>query len=155
MNLTELGDESLILYHQMYKEMMRSSKRAERVKMHGFDRKFAYHVVRLLDEVEQILVDGDIDLRRNREHLKAIRKGEVSEEDIRKWASDKEHQLEKVYAESKLQHSPDQAKIQQLLENCLEEHYGSLAACVVHEDAPIRALREIQEVLDRNASLFA
>jgi hypothetical protein len=29
--------------------------------------KFAYHVVRLIGEVEQILTEGDIDLRRNRE----------------------------------------------------------------------------------------
>ena len=42
---------------------------------HGIDTKFAYHVVRLILEVEQILVEGDIDLQRNHEQLKAVRRG--------------------------------------------------------------------------------
>jgi hypothetical protein len=51
-----------------------SGKRAELVEAHGYDVKFAYHVVRLLLEVEQILVAGDIALERDREQLKAITK---------------------------------------------------------------------------------
>ena len=51
-------------------------KRAELVAEHGFDTRFGYHLVRLISEVEQILVEGDIDLRRNNEPLKAIRRGE-------------------------------------------------------------------------------
>ncbi len=143
-------------YSQLHKMRTKEpeGKRKEIREQFGFDVKFAYHVVRLLDECEQILVHGDIDLRRNREHMKAIRKGEVSEEDVRKWASDKEKQLEKLYVESKLPHSPDHKKIQVLLESCLEEHYGSLEECIVHEDAAVRALREVAEVLDRNAALL-
>jgi hypothetical protein len=45
--------------------------------------KFAYHVIRLLGEAEQILLEGDIDLRRNSAQLKAIRRGDV------KWTSSK------------------------------------------------------------------
>lgn len=115
----------------------------------GYDVKFAYHVVRLLDECEQILVEGDIDLRRNREHLKAIRRGEVSEKDIRQWASDKERQLEQLYVDSKLPAVPDEGRIKTLLLNCLEEHYGKLDNCVVRVDAATTALREIQSVLER------
>ncbi len=143
-------------YSQLHKMRTKDpeGKRKEIREKFGFDVKFAYHVVRLLDECEQILVHGDIDLRRNREHMKAIRKGEVSEEDIRKWAADKEKQLEKLYVDSTLPHSPDQAKIQALLESCLEEHYGRLEGCIVHEDAALRALREVQDILDRNAAIL-
>lgn len=89
--------------------------------------KFAYHVVRLLDKAEQILTLGDIDLQRNREHLKAIRRGDVSEAEIRKWASDKEAQLEKAYTnmDSPLPYGPPEDKIKTLLLQCLEEHYGN------------------------------
>jgi len=130
-------------------------KRAVTVDKYGFDVKFAYHLVRLLGEVEQILAEGDIDLRRNREHLKAIRRGEVSEEDIRKWAADKEHVLEKLYATSKLQHQPDQDAIKQLLLDCLEEHYGTIEGCIVTDKGPVLALREIADIIDKNRGMIA
>jgi len=116
--------------------------------------KFAYHVVRLLDEVEQILTLGDLDIRRNRAQLKAIRRGEVSEEDIYRWASEKEAALEKAYEESKLPWGPDEPAIKQLLLECLECHYGSIEGCVVMDETPLLALREIAEVIDRNHNLL-
>jgi uncharacterized protein len=120
----------------------------------GFDVKFAYHVVRLLDECEQILVEGDIDLRRNREHLKAIRRGEVSEQDIFDWAADKERQLEQQYHSSKLPAGPDEAKIRSLLLNCLEEHYGRLDDCVVEADAAVQRLRDIHAILEQSRHVW-
>ena len=116
--------------------------------------KFAYHVVRLLDEVEQILTEGDLDIRRNRAQLKAIRRGEVSEEDIYSWASEKEKGLEKAYEESKLPHGPNETAIKRLLLECLEEHWGSIDGCVITDDLPILALREVADVIDRNRHLF-
>ena len=50
---------------------------------HGYSTKFAYHVVRLLSEIEMILIEGDLDLTRNREQLKAIRRGEWTKEQVR------------------------------------------------------------------------
>ena len=120
----------------------------------GYDVKFAYHVVRLLDECEQILVERDIDLRRNREHLKAIRRGEVSEDDIFRWAADKEHQLEKQYHDSTLPAGPDEPGIRDLLLICLEEHYGRLDDCVVNVDAAVRKLREIHAILEGSRAVW-
>ena len=153
---SNLSDADLMEYHKMFQDGMEGSKRFESRKTHNVDVKFLYHIIRLLSQCEQILIEEDLDLREKgrREHMKAIRKGEVSEEDTRKWAADKEKQLEKLYAESTLPHSPDQKKIQALLESCLEEHYGRLEGCIVHEDAALRALREVQEILDRNAAVL-
>ncbi|MCC7335186.1 MAG: nucleotidyltransferase domain-containing protein [Pirellulaceae bacterium] len=120
----------------------------------GYDVKFAYHVVRLLGECEQILADGTIDLRRDREHLKAIRRGEVSEEDIFKWASEKEIYLEGLYHESKLPDQPQSEKIRQLLLDCLEHHYGSLEACVVQIDPTVSALRDIRDIIHRVSNVL-
>jgi len=130
-------------------------KRQVSIERYGYDVKQAYHLVRLLDEIEQILSTGDLDLRRNREHLKAIRRGEVEEQDIRKWAAEKEHFLEELYESSDLPWGPDEEAIKALLLNCLEEHYGTLEGCIVTDNQPIVALREIADVLEKHRGLFA
>lgn len=130
-------------------------KRRETVERYGYDVKYAYHLVRLLGEIEQILTEGDIDLRRNNEHLKAIRRGDVSEVDVRRWAAEKESALEKAYEESSLPWGPREDEIKQLLLDCLEEHFGSLAGCVVTDNTPILALREIADIIDKNRGLFS
>lgn len=129
-------------------------KRLELREEFVYDVKFAYHVVRLLGECEQILMDGTIDLRRDREHLKAIRRGEVPEEDIFHWASEKEKFLEGLYHSSKLPDNPDLAKIRQLLLECLEHPYGSLDACVVQVDPAVAALRDIRDMVSRVSNVL-
>lgn len=133
--------------HKMTSKNPEGKRKAVREKF-GFDVKFAYHVVRLLDEIDQILTLGDIDLQRNREHLKAIRRGDVSEAEIRKWASNKEIQLEKAYAESKLPYGPPEDKIKALLCQCLEEHYGKLGDCVVQPHKALVAIKDIQAIVN-------
>jgi hypothetical protein len=136
----------------------RVGKRKAEVEEYGFDRKFAYHVVRLLNECEQILTEGDLDLMRNREQLKAIRNGEWTQQQVEEYFTKKEAELETVYNNSKLPWGPKedglQEKIKQLLFRCLEEHYGSLDKCVVNVDAAVMALREVGAVLDKYKNLL-
>jgi predicted nucleotidyltransferase len=130
-------------------------KRAESIAKHGYDVKNAYHLVRLLDEIEQILTLGDIDLRRNKEHLKAIRRGEVPKDDIIQWATEKENYLEEARHKSKLPERPDEEAIKQLLMECLEEHFGNLDGCVHLANAPVVALRAITAIIDRSRGLIS
>jgi uncharacterized protein len=143
-------------YSQLHKLAIKrpQGKRAELVAEHGFDTKFGYHVVRLIGEVEMILMEGDIDLERNNEQLKAIRRGEWTEERLRAWFAEKESHLERLYAESTLRAVPDEGRIRALLLQCLEEHYGSLEGCVVDPDRATTALRSIQAELDRVKDLL-
>lgn len=130
----------------------KDSKRDKLRQRYGFDVKYAYHLVRLLLECEMILTERTIDIRRHREHLKAIRRGEVTQEDIEKWFAEKEHGLERMYHESTLRAEPAREEIKQLLIDCLEHQYGSLAALqtVRNESAPERAaIREIQAICER------
>lgn len=138
-------------YSQLRKTRTREpiGKRKETIETFGFDVKYAYHLVRLLDECEQILVEGDIDLRRNREQLKAIRRGDLSLQEIERWAAEKELQLERAYHETSLPDAPDEERLKQLLLDCLEDHYGSLEAAVVQIDPTVRALRDIRDVIER------
>jgi uncharacterized protein len=125
------------------------SKRIESVAKHGYDVKFAYHIVRLLDEVEQIMTEYNIDLERNREQLKAIRRGDWTLEQVEKHFAQKEKDLETLYTKSIIPHSPPVDEIKNLLLECLEEHYGCLDNCVVQPEIAVDALREIQAITDR------
>lgn len=141
-------------YTQLHKADIKTpqegSKRYESVQKYSWDVKFGYHVVRLLDECEQVLTTGEIDLERSKEVLKAIRRGEWTLEQTKDYFGRREKELEDVYAKSTLPHRPDEAKIKELLLNCLEEHYGSLSEAVVTEDTAVKALRQIREILDRS-----
>jgi predicted nucleotidyltransferase len=129
-----------------------NEKRAATIQQFGYDTKFAYHVVRLLNEVEQIMVEHDLDLERNREQLKSIRRGEWTLERLMKYFEDKEVILEETYAKSTLPHGPDEKKIKQLLIDCLEMHYGSLQAAISRDISAEQVLSEFRAVLDRYSS---
>lgn len=129
-------------------------KRQADVEEHGMDTKYAYHLVRLLNEVEQILTEGDLDLRRNNEQLKSIRRGEWTEEEINEYFTHKERQLEQAYADSDLPNQPDVDAIRNLLMNCLEEHYGNLDEAVVNPNRAVQGLREVSHVIERYRHLL-
>lgn len=122
-------------------------KRRELRDKFGFDVKYGYHVVRLLSEVEQIMATGDLDLQLNNECLKAIRRGEWTQNQIKDYFTQKEKSLETLYNESKLQYEPDRAKVKALLMRCLEEHFGNLDKCVVNLDKNSQLLMEIKALL--------
>lgn len=125
-------------------------KRVALVEKYGFDVKFAYHIVRLMAEVEQILTEGDLDLERNREHLKAIRNGECTLDEIIVWFKQKEKDLQTVYDESTvIPYKPDEPKIRQLLMTCLEHHYGSLDKVLVNPGRAEQLMFDIDAVMAR------
>lgn len=130
-----------------------TGNRKELRETYGMDTKFLYHVARLSDECEQILEHGDLDLQRSREYLKAIRRGEVPEEEIRQRFCEKEKYLTKLYETSSLPLEPNRKKIKQLLINCLEEHYGNLEKCIVNPSAAFDAVSEIRSVLAKYPNL--
>ncbi len=83
--------------------------------------------------MEKILTEQDIDSERNREQLKAIRRGDWTIEDIETYFFRKEKKLESLYTACQLPPNPDEAKIQVLLLNCLEQYYGDLSSCIVDQ----------------------
>lgn len=138
-------------YSQIHKMNTKNpiGKRKSTIEKYGFDVKFAYHVVRLLNEVEQILTEGDLDLERNREQLKAIRRGDWSAGKIREYFEQKENELESAYTKSELPAQPDIETIQSLLLECLESHYGNLDACINNQSELEKAIRDIDIIVQR------
>ena len=140
-------------YQQLHKLRIKNpteaSKRHEEVLKYGYDPKFGYHIVRLLGEIEQILIEHDLDLERNREQLKSIRRGEWSLEQLENYFKSKERELEEVYNKSTLPWGPPVDKIKALLLECLEEHFGDLSRCVQTVDPAIQALNDISDILNK------
>lgn len=125
------------------------SKRAALREKFGLDVKFAYHTVRLLNEAEQLLLEGDLDLQRNREMLKSIRRGEWSLEQVLEYFEKKRVDLETARTKSALPPAPDEPAIRGLLLRCLEAHYGTLEGCVRVPGRAEGLLRQVRELIER------
>lgn len=146
--LQDLTYEELLEYEALLRKEERDSKRALLTARFDYDTKSAYHVVRLMDEVEQILTTGDLDLTRNAAQLKEIRAGAWTEQQVRDHFAMKEKTLEEVYANSKLPYGPPEGEIKALLLECLEHHYGSLSDAVRVEGRERTALQKILELAE-------
>lgn len=131
------------------KSQRREGKRAEVVAEFGFDLKFASHCVRLMNEAEQILTEGDLDLERNNDQVRAIRNGEWTLDQVEQYFATKERDLESTYANSKIPYKPDEEKIKTLLLQILEEHYGDMTKAVAGEGKERLALLQIAEIVQR------
>lgn len=142
-------------YRQLHKSESKNpkegSKRKELREQFGMDVKYLYNIVRLLSECEQILLEGDLDLEEpsRREHMKEIRRGNISEKEIKEWASNKEKSLEELYLKSKLPDTSNPKKVKELLLNCLEIHYGSLSNNIQQPDWAMDALKEYETIANK------
>ena len=137
-------------YSQLHKMSIKepTGKRAEMVKKYGYDVKFAYHLIRLLDEIEQILTVGDLDLEQNREQLKSIRRGDWSQEKVIEYFERKEKSLEQLAKDSKtVPHNMRTDEIRQLLFKCLEIHFQTLDDCRAKEDMSKEIYFAIMDVM--------
>lgn len=148
------SDETLDDWLGLMQIGMTKTKRFEGVKIHTTDTKFLYHVVRLLDEAEQIMETGDLDLTRAREQMKAVRRGEMTEQDVRDFFEAKSNSLTALYDKCTLPWKADTDKVRELLLNCLEEHYGNLNNAVVRQDQSVNLLRQIHDLLETNRAHF-
>lgn len=126
-------------------------KRTELVERFGWDVKFGYHTVRLIDECRQILMKGDLDLEENNEELKAIRRGEWSYEKFKVETERRMAALDELFLKSTLRQEPEWDRLNNLLLVCLEIKFGSLGQAMVTDEgqAALRKLAEIARIVQR------
>jgi hypothetical protein len=96
------------------------------------------------------LNEHTLDLEKNSEILKSVRRGEWKLEEIQSWFKEKEASLNKLYETSTLRYSPAFDEIKTLLVNCLEMQYGDLSSVYKHEyDGSIhRKYMEIVKIIN-------
>ena len=117
--------------HKMHiKHPKPQSKRAALVEAFGYDVKFGYHAVRLLDFADQLLTQADLDMTRQRDTLVAIRQGAWTQARLVSYCEEEMARLEEVCASSHLPDASDERAVRALLLECLEEEYGSLEGIV-------------------------
>lgn len=127
----------------------REGSRKEGVEKYGYDLKHASHLIRLLDEVEQLLANGDMDLMRDKEELKTIRAGKFKVEEIEQMFFDRTKMLEELYHKSPLPYGPDKPKIKRLLVDCLEEHFGKISAVATCRNDVTALVSELDGVISK------
>lgn len=150
--LENMSDEDLLSLRDVLKSSgmaNRTGKRSQDIQQYGYDTKWAYHIVRLLLQCEQILVEHDLDIERNSEILKSIRRGEWTLEQIDEWFNNKEKSLETLYANSTLQDKPDEESLKRLLLQSLEMHYGTLTSTVVLTNNRDTLLAELESLVKK------
>ena len=104
-----------------------NSKRHGLIEKFGYDTKFAYHIVRLMMECEQILTTGDLILDRDKELYKTVRRGDWSIDELIQWFADQETRLADLHAKSTLPYKADEGEIRDILRTAIEMHYGDLS----------------------------
>ncbi|UTU07790.1 hypothetical protein CcrC1_gp105 [Caulobacter phage C1] len=134
------------------KTASQNPKRQASIDAHGYDVKFAYHVVRLALEAEQILTEHDLNLEANAPILRDIRAGNWSLDHLEKWFEVKEIALEELLGKSDLRATPDEDAIRTVLLNALEMHYGTISQAIARETNVERVLSEMRAVIDRHAA---
>ena len=131
------------------KSQDKTGKRKEIVDKYGYDIKSAAHCIRLLSQGIQLLAEGDLDIQREAEMLKDIKRGEWSWEQVCSYFDQKEQQLEGLYTDSKLPYKPDEEQIKALLLECLNLHYHYTdSSCVVIKNKAEVALAEIKKIVE-------
>lgn len=140
-------------YSQMKKigERKPVGKRAVLVEQFGYDVKFAYHVVRLAQEAEMILLKGDLDIEAGREELKAIRRGEWTLPQLQEWFAKRTAMLDEMFLKSDLRPEPNFDELNRVLMVCLEIKFGTLTNALVEGEgqAALRKLEEIARIVNR------
>lgn len=127
----------------------KNSKRYLMYEKYGYDVKFAYHVIRLVNEAEQLLKTADMDIMQDNEILKSVRNGEWKLEEIKEWFYEREKRFQEYYDKSALPVKPNEEKITELLFSCLEEYYGSLENCIKEKDYYKEIVVKIKNLTDK------
>lgn len=123
-------------------------KRKENFDKFGYCPKFTYHLFRLMTYAEQILENRYLDLRRDRELFKSVKRGDLSLQDIENWFSNAKTRLDKLEEKSTLPLKPNVPKIKDLLINLIENHYGSIDSYIQKSDSEAKKkLEDIKQIL--------
>lgn len=103
----------------------RNKSRATLEEKYGYDSKHAAHLIRLMRTGEEALKTGFVNVDRTNidaNELKAIRKGAWTFDQVEQFTEEYDKKLAHLYEKSKLQHSPQEEKIEKLSINVIEDY---------------------------------
>lgn len=113
--------------YQQYQEWKKNRNpiRAEMEAKFGFDGKHALHLVRLSRCCKELLLTGELNVRRiDAEELISIRKGAWTFDQLLSWFEQQNTEIETAYLNSTLPKAPNRPKINELCVSMVEESFG-------------------------------
>lgn len=121
----EKGASCDYVQFHLLREVNSYGHRVEDLKKYGFSLKFASHLIRLLDEGLQFLVEGKLDLPLpNNNLVRDIKLGKYPLDQVLKMSEDREKLLDEAYVRSPLPHTPDLEAIEKLQISMLKEFWS-------------------------------
>jgi uncharacterized protein len=103
----------------------RNTARAELEAKFGYDTKHAMHLVRLMRMCREIIITGEVIVKRpDREELLSIRQGAWKYDALIEWAEKQDKEIGALLEHCKLPHSPDREKLDNLCVDMLEDWLG-------------------------------
>jgi len=135
MNLQDLTNDELLQYYNLK----------------SMNCKMAYHPLRLLNELNQLLDTGEIDLMRNRDECISMRNGTWG--NFEKFESTVLKRLELIEEKalknsSNIPSTPNVGSLKVLLQECIEEYYGNLNA-LSGTDYEFISTKDVMEKLEK------
>ena len=132
-------------------------KRQNLMERFGYDTKQAGHLLRLLDQMEQVLTTNDLDLQQNHKQVIACRNGEFgSFEFLEEFFNKKSLALEELALKTSLPSKPQLGALQTLLASCIEEFYGSDSnAKKQTEYVSVKALWDRLDIMEKSIDKIA
>ena len=131
-----------------------NANRLDLYEKYGYDTKMAYHPLRLLDLCHQLLTENDLDLMRNKKECQAMRAGEWGTfERFEEHVLTKLSNLEDLATKTSLVSVPQTQPLHNLLQNCVEEFYGSDDA-MKRQGTEYVSAKDVMERLDRMEKLL-
>jgi len=104
----------------------RNKKRAEMERKFGFDCKHGSHVIRLMNEGEELLKTGKLIFPRpEAKFLLAIKNGALTYDQLIEQVNDFDDKFDKLHEKSKLPHMPNHKKIDELCIKIIENYLNS------------------------------
>lgn len=105
------------------------SKRDALRQKYGWDLKFGYNLVRLVDQAEQLLTTGTMVLDASAARLQDIRFNRWNQQMVFEYVEQKQHELEKVFAQTNLPTMESLApRIRAMLFACIDQYYYGFGA---------------------------
>jgi uncharacterized protein len=121
----------------------------------GYDTKMASQVLRLLDQLNQLLDTGTIDLMNNKDEAKAMRKGEWGD-----WKRFEPYVLERLdilekksLIQNVISPQPRLGELKILLSECIETWYGSETELIKQSNETV-TVKELWDRLDKLENLI-
>ncbi len=122
-----LGYSARQLAKSAKKPMGRGAGRQDIIAQHGFDTKFAYHTLRLMQTAEELFTEGVLRVRRpNGAWLRDVRNGKVFRDytDFHNYATDLLQRVEALKDRCPLRVSPDMAMIHKLTASMYQTYWA-------------------------------